>query len=507
MRPGWPTSRNEVPSKRNTGLRGEGAGIVHDETERRKEEDAPAAAVVQQPAAVAAAAGGTGPIAPPVEPPVLPDIIDRWHKWAFNRRGAYIYVGLDHDGVDGQEPPANPGFAPPGMASSINGAYQKALSMLSVMKPDGRVIIVVHAGEWHENLDFTSSQIDLEGRGEVMVRGLVTILPTACKMTVTNIRFKGTDLFLKPMHVRQRGPGGIPESFPYSDIKFLDCKFSGPIGGFFAERRVFLYGCEFDRDVSAPPLSEDATFIIQADRHDVWWSHAINCRFHSSYEYIALPTPISMPNPNLSIRKPTGFAIKATSKQDGIYPMPPDILPAITSDGVLSYAHPTSGLLLINCEIEGSLLCEAMNVEHKNCNVTAGYSIGIAVAGGIYARVRGWRFGDVSNALGGRVFFDHSRVQAECIAQFVRDPLQPTNPYSFGGKVFFRHSTHLGHYESQTGSPFTTDGAVGSYDIVCSSTSSTSWLVAGLAGQTFGNCPTSTSDPGIFHALYDPYYL
>lgn len=505
MHPGWPNARNPVPPKRNTGLGGEGAGIVHDETERRKEEAVAAAAPAPQVLA-APAVGGTGPAPPPPAPP--PTIIDRWHKWSFNAAGAYIYVGLDHDTKDtGQTPPPNPGYAPANSASTINGAYTKALSMLSLLKPTARVIIVVHSGIYVENLVINESRIDFEGRGRPVLRGQLTILPQASDVRFLDFHVDCPDVRQPGVHVMAKVPvPGFIEPMPFAPIQFYDCWFSAPTLAFYSERRVYLEQCRGWRTTLPPtPFDENPPVVFQAAYDDFWWSHAVSCWFGADFNDYNVPSPIGLPPYNITVKKPSGFAVKATAKSPA-YPMPPIILGGLTAQTDADYAHPTSGLMLVNCRIDGSLLVEGWTVEHKNCDCVASPS---GEVGGFYSVVRGWRFGDPLQHLPGRVFFDHSRVQARVISLFESDPMQPSNPMSGGGKTHFRHSVHLNNFNAPSAIPFVVGAVgIGAADVVQSCTSAASWISAG--GPTvrlFGNCPTSTTDPGIYSALYDPYYL
>ncbi len=481
--PGWPTDRNPVPPHRNTGLRGEGAGAVHDETERRKDELLAAAAVAQQP--IAAAMGGSaGAAIPPPPPPPPAAILDRWHKGAVGKQGGYILISPDH-GADnlGQNPPFNSGWAPPlATASTINAGLVQARSILNIVRPGARIALLIVTADWHEDLTIDLPGIDIEGWGRPKITGN-TIVGLAADASFHNLDFQATSN-QAPLWYMQSPP--LPMNFLAVPPGVYGCRFFGLRRAFYAQRRFYAEGSQFFQNDPTVGMADEAGAIrIEVFGGEMGGSHMTLCKIYSTID----SSDWSQWGP-----VPTAFAIEARA-----------LAPGTTNiSGVAAnvYAHPSSALVLDQCQIEGSLLVEQWFVKHLSCDMMAAKPFGpTGPAGGgtdyEYIRMRGQPLPDGTGTYQSDAValatFDDCTVKSRILARASQWPVT-LGPHAGKSIIAFRHSKQLGAWNTTGGVGFSApDLAGGVASVVESSTVAPLWTPGGSAWvvNTYGSCPTN----------------
>lgn len=402
------------------------------------------------------------------KPPKLVDIKDRFHK----RGIVYIYVSKDHPADD--DSPLAPGYAPNDKDSSILSAYEKALGLVEIEGVE-RCVIRIIGGTWAESIYHVSPKIDFEGEGKPKIIGTFTVAVSCTQTRIANIEFVSETT--SPAFIIEQGFDMVWRS----PIQLFGVHIHGPSVAFRSYRRFFAKACLFEQDQAQDITLEIATMEVFAHPADRWWSQMEECTIRCA----------GQSNPSFGDEF-YGYAIRASShvlnqSSDGGY-LRGDLYLA----GYEFWVKRNSGLLLDNCMVYGGLLCECWTVKHRHGSQTGGVQVPDR-RGWTYATLRGWSIFDPMNGateqIPALVFFDNTDTKADAVARFVRDNNQ-SSPYTTGGKVYFRNSLQLAHYDHAPGSAFYGDGATAYADCVQSATSAVGWYGSAVGG-TITDCSTN----------------
>lgn len=449
---------------------------VRVEYERRQKQQAPAATVAAPPRAP------TPTIAAP-SAPALPPVMDLWdrvHKHAETRYGGYVLIGPVHDQSDG-DPFKNSGWPVLNdQAATINLGLAKAAQMLQKVKPSERVALIVLSSGWTENVLIDSPRIDILGIGRPRLRGQYTVSPQA-DTSFFNLDIYGTDS-TQPALWYHPVPPGPPLNFVAVPPGLYNCHVYGSKRAFYSQRRLHVEDSQFFQAIDC----SHETDFVGCVRFEVlggeWgWSEMKGCQI---YAYI------DGTNAMTSGALPAGVAIEARAMAPGDY----YINKLADQD---CWAHPSSGLLLDNCDIYGALYVEQWAVKHRHSRCIAPLT-GPEV-GGVYVQLRGQPLLDSGGAYKGDapalVFFDHTTVKCRMLANAL-GWYTHIGPHYGRSYVNFRHSEHLVDWKNVLGVAFGSDlQAVAVADIVQSPTPATTWQTAGVgwAVVPYGDCPVNVT--------------
>lgn len=483
---------------RNYGPNDDGLDRNTDDEFKRRLIEATAAMAIQAPAG-----GGAHPSAASVAPARIPgvqSVIDRLHKYAGDIYGAYIFVGPTHDLADADQiPPRNPGYASTELASSLNDAHRKAVTMLGHMKPNARVAIIPISGVWSEDLTLPYSQIDICGLGRPIMNGHLSISPACNRALIMGMEIQSADDF--PTVFIPMGPAPSTLGRRRGGLQFVDTHIHGRTTCWYSQRRFFMDQSDVWCDAAIDVTTERATMWVEAGGFpDDAWS-VIQRSIVSAFDNAPPDTPSGLDM--------HGLAIKASSKLNGLVYDIGKFQPGIDKGGFAAYhTRPNSGLLISRSDILGSLLNEGWQVKHSHCELYAGFPVPERV-GGVYGLHRGWSIIDPVEGrvaqIPANIFYDHCIVHGARVGHFIPDPAQVSvigGPW--GGAAFFRQSDHVCVASGAETTTFANFGSVAEAFGVNSSTACPNWTGAGFSNEMFVNSPTASTDPDMVLAMFDP---
>lgn len=343
---------------------------------------------------------------------------DRWHKWGALR------VTVHNLHLPGQDTVLESDYA-----STIMAGIAKAKAIradYASTDVDARVVVEVHGGIYRENVVIDDPYIDLRGIGRPQLYGQITVTSDCTKTTIEEFVIWNDDipmtytagsinigLSLAGIIVESGAESGVSQS----DIQIMNCILIGPNVQMFANRWIYVEGCQFICTQNYVFGSVYVEFVATQTK----WTKFSECRFHAAYTG--------------SNYRQRGCAmdIAAVTFADGTDTWFPNLL--TWGPNVYPLVPCLTGVLLDYCEIDGFSRNYGWNMQYL-------YSLGIEgsfinnASGSIHHLI----FCDSDAGVNAFTWFDHSDVASRYLAEACESGTAVTIGFCY---VWFRQSNHI----------------------------------------------------------------
>lgn len=313
------------------------------------------------------------PIAPPPPPPA--DIIDRFHKKA----DTYITVANPH--VLDSDP-----IRLPGAYEFVQEAIDYGESLVAAGLA-GRVAVVIHGGQYTEDLTLTSGQVDLYGLGRPKITGTLT-----CATTNNNFLVQGLELYGGDTYAVDLPALVAPVSGEVYGPVFNDCWIHSTGIALRTLGRIVCMDSRIAVDYLAGYANIDnAALQVYMGTHDMW-SEFYRCRIEGAPDRRVRADNVGFPN--------KGRAWHAIAK--------------VTTIDPIYTPYGDSGLMMRKCTIVGYGWNEGWQVYHDTCHCYGGKK-SLETVGEVYMFATG-RSVEAADQLAAQ-WFDHTGVACRYLVQ------------------------------------------------------------------------------------------